>query len=402
MTARAVSTTLLLALFATSAPARAPRVSDDLIYRPVSISLIPPISTNWLSARRVKSNLSLNLVGGRLGRLEGVELGALYNSVREDIIGVQAAFGGNACGGSVTGAQLGFGASVADGAVRGIQCAFGATFAGSGLSGVQLAFGAAVSDGRVAGLQSAFGATVADGDITGAQICTGVNVTGGDLHGAQLGSANICSGQSVLQLGFLNAAGRSRLAQLGFVNIADRVEGIQVGFVNIAERSDWSFGFISVAKDGRFDFCLETGDAPLGAVALKAGTRRVYNVFTLGYTPADSAHLFTGIGIGIHFSLNRFFIDCDITTQSAFSGPKWFSANSNFGMLTRIRPTVGYRLTPWLALAAGPSIAHWRSDDEDGSAVALYDLPLWTGAAPYRRLWPGFTIGLQVTPGVAE
>ncbi len=393
---------LLLLVFAAPAPARAPRAGDEFIYRPVSISLIPPVSTNWLSARRVKSNLSLNLVGGRLGRLEGVELGALYNSVREDIIGVQAAFGGNACGGSVTGAQLGFGASVADGAVRGAQCAFGAVFAGSGLSGVQLAFGAAVSDGRVAGLQSAFGATVADGDLTGAQLCTGVNVTGGDLRGAQLGSANICAGQSVLQLGFLNAAGRTRLAQLGFVNIADRVDGIQVGFVNIAERSDWSFGFISVAENGRFDFCIETGDAPLGAVALKAGTRRVYNVFTLGYTPADSARLFTGIGIGVHFPFDRFFIDCDITTHSVFRGPKWFSAGSDFGVLARVRPAVGYRLTRWLALAAGPSLALWRSDDEDGSAVALYELPLWTGTAPYRRAWPGFTIGLQVTPGATE
>lgn len=402
MTARAVSTTLFLALLATSAPARAPRVSDDFVYRPVSISLIPPISTNWLLARRVKSNLSLNLFGGRLGRLEGVELGGLYNSVRLDVIGLQAALGGNACGGSVTGAQLGLGASVADGAVRGVQCAFGATFAGSGLSGAQFAFGAAITDGRVAGLQSAFGAAVADGDVTGVQLCTGVNVADGDLGGAQLGSANICAGQSVLQLGFLNVTDRNRLAQLGFVNIAKRVDGVQLGFVNIADRSDWSFGIISVAEDGRFDFCLEMADAPLGAVALKAGTRRVYNVFTLGCTPADSARLFTGIGIGVHFPLNRFFIDCDITAQSAFSGPKWFSTGSHYGLLTRIRPAVGYRLTPWLALTAGPNLAWWRSNDEDGSAVALYDLPLWTGTAPYRRLWPGFTIGLQVTPGVAE
>ncbi|MFO7649966.1 MAG: hypothetical protein R6X13_01300 [bacterium] len=357
-----------------------------LIYRPVSVSLIPPVSTNWLSAGRVRSNFSLNILGGRLGALEGVELGGLFNSVRYGVTGFQSAFGANACGGSLRGVQAAFGASVAGGSVHGAQVAFGATIAG----------------GDLTGLQAAFGACVAGGDVTGAQVASGVNVCGGSLRGVQLGPANICEGEAIAQLGFVNAAGRNRFAQLGFVNIADRSDGVQLGFVNIAGQSDWSFGFVSIADEGRFDVCVEASDAPLAAIALKAGTRRVYNVFTVGYTPADSARLFAGIGIGVHFPFDRLFVDVDVTTQSVFFGPDWFAETSGFGLLTRIRPTVGYRLTRWLAVTAGPNLAWWTSDDVDGSSVTLYDLPLAESVAPYRRLWPGFTVGLQLTPGAAE
>lgn len=357
-----------------------------LIHRPVSVSLIPPLSTNWLSARRVESNFSVNILGGRLGALAGVELGGVFNSVRYGVTGFQAAFGANACGGSLRGVQAAFGASVAGGSVRGAQAAFGAAIAG----------------GDLAGVQAAFGACVAGGDVTGAQVASGVNVCGGGLRGLQLGPANICAGQAIAQLGFVNAAGRNRFAQLGFVNIAGRSDGVQLGLVNIAGQSDWSFGFVSIADEGRFDFCVEASEAPLAAIALKAGTRRVYNVFTVGCTPADSARLFAGIGIGVHFPFNRLFVDVDVTAQSVFFGPGWFAENAGFGLLTRIRPTAGYRITDWLAVTAGPNLAFWSSDDVDGASVALYDLPLAESVAPYRRLWPGFTVGLQLTPEAAE
>jgi hypothetical protein len=356
-----------------------------LVHRPVSVSLIPPLSTNWLSARRVESNFSLNVLGGRLGALEGVELGGVFNSVRYGVAGLQLAFGANACGGDLAG----------------VQAAFGACVAGGDVTGAQLAFGAAIAGGRLSGVQAAFGACVAGGDVTGAQVASGVNVCGGNLRGCQLGPVNVCEERSFLQLGFVNAAGRNRFAQLGFVNIADRSDGVQLGFVNVADDADWSFGLVSIAGDGRFDICLEAADAPLVSAALKAGTRRVYNVFTVGYTPRDSARLAAGLGIGVHFPLDRLFVDVDVTTQSVFAGPDWFAETASFGLLTRIRPTLGFRLTDWLAVTAGPNLAWWFSDDEDGSRVPLYDLPLAAGVAPWRRTWPGFTVGLQLSPEAA-
>lgn len=360
--------------------------SPELVHRPVSVSLVPPLSTNWLEAGSVRSNLSVNILGGRLGMLEGVELGGLFNSVRYRVTGAQAAFGASTCGGDVNGAQLAFGAAVAGGTVRGAQLAFGAAVAGEDLYGAQLAFGAAVA-GR---------------DVNGVQLSSGVNSCGRDLTGAQFGSVNICEGRNLAQVGFVNIAGTDRFAQLGFVNVADRVAGVQLGFVNIADESDWSFGFVSIAQRGRFDVCLEASEAPLGALSLKAGTRRVYNVFTLGWAPGDSARLAAGLGIGLHFPADRWFFDVDATVQSVFTGPEWFGEGSSFGVLTRLRPTAGFRFARWLAVYAGPNLAAWRSDDEDGSRVPLYDLPLATGAEPYYRLWPGFTVGLQVSPDAAR
>jgi hypothetical protein len=60
-------------------------------YRPVSIAFVPGFSTNGPESRNVSSNFSLNILGGRLGRLQGAELGGVFNVEENEAVGFQAA-----------------------------------------------------------------------------------------------------------------------------------------------------------------------------------------------------------------------------------------------------------------------------------------------------------------------
>lgn len=224
-------------------------------HHPVTLSFFPPISTNGCLGPEVKSNFALNIIGGHLGALEGLELGGLFNFERYHVTGVQVAGGYNRAGGDLTGLQLGA-----------LNCVRGDAY------GLQLgAFNRAVGDQRFAQVGAGnlgHGSAITQlggfnfaGDWTaftlggvnwacgrsglqlgawnwaragvGAAQVGGFNITGGCVP-FQLGALNGAGGNSALQLGGFNLGGADNCVELGGVNILRGVSGFQLGAVNLA------------------------------------------------------------------------------------------------------------------------------------------------------------------------
>jgi uncharacterized protein YjbI with pentapeptide repeats len=353
-------------------------------YRPVSIAFVPGFSTNGPDSREVSSNFSLNIIGGNLGQLHGVELGSVFNLEEDDVLGFQAAGAANVLGGS-------FG---------GLQQAGAVNIVGNEFAGAQMAGAANVVGGDFVGAQMAGAVNIVGNGFAGAQLAGAVNVAGQDLAGVQLaGAANIATERfRGLQLsGAVNVAEEFSGAQIGVVNIVGMGRGLQLGVVNIAEEMDVPIGLVSIVESGQFHVNAWASEFSLANIGIKMGSRTIYNVFMFGCQPGgDSTRLLAGLGIGGHIALNRFFVDIDAVGHSVGRGPEWLEAGG-LRLLSSLRLTGGWQLTDMLALTAGPSLNVWVSDREDGSAIPLYDLPLFHHEGDVNvRIWPGFTIGLQL------
>jgi hypothetical protein len=353
-------------------------------YRPVSISFVPGFSTNGPEWESVSSDFSLNIIGGGIGRVHGVELGGVFDIDADEVVGYQAAGVFNIVGGGFYGLQQSGVFNIVD----------------QNFTGVQMAGVFNIVDNTFSGAQMGSVINVVDEDVTGAQLAGVVNVAGSRCVGTQVaGVVNVAAGQmSGLQLaGVVNAADEFSGAQVGLVNIAGSGRGLQLGLVNIAEDMDVPIGLVSIVKNGMFHANVwATEFAPVN-VGIKTGSNIIYNVFMVGWRPdGESTRVYGGLGIGGHIPINRFFVDVDLLSHGVFSGPDWFPEGGS-DLLSSLRLTGGWQVTRRLAVTAGPTLNVWVSDHEDGSRVPFYDAPLykWDGSE-HVRVWPGFSVGLQL------
>lgn len=376
---------LRLAVVLVLAVASAAAAADGrFTYRPVSVTFVPGFSTNGAEWRTVSSNFSLNIIGGSIGQVHGVELGGVFNVDEEDVFGYQAAGVFNVQGGWFDGVQQ-----------AGVFNIVGDQFNGAQMAGVLNVVGEEFWGGQAAGVANVVGER-----LHGAQIAGVGNVAGSGCVGTQVaGVVNVCGERlSGLQLsGVLNVADEFSGAQVGLVNVTDSGSGLQLGLVNIADDVDVPIGLVSIVKHGMFHVNVwATEFAPVN-VGIKTGSRTIYNVFMVGWHPGgDSTRSFGGLGIGGHIPLNRFFVDVDLLSHGVWTGPRW-KEDIDSDLLSSLRFTGGWQVTDRLAITAGPTLNVWVSDREDGSQVPFYDAPLykWDGSE-HVRIWPGFSVGLQL------
>jgi hypothetical protein len=353
-------------------------------YRPVSIAFVPGFSTNGPTSRNVSSSLSLNIIGGSIGRVRGVELGGVFNIDEDEVLGYQAGGVFNIAGGGFGGLQQAGVFNIVGGDVGGVQQAGVFNIVDNGFIGAQMAGVVNVVGGGFAGAQMAGVANVVDDEFAGAQLAGVVNVAGGQASGAQLA-------------GVVNVADEFSGAQIGLVNIAGQSHGLQLGLVNIADDADVPIGLVSIVENGMFHANVWASEFSPVNVGIKTGSNIIYNVFMLGIRPnGESTRVFGGIGLGGHIPLNRFFVDVDLLSHGAYAGPDW-NPEGGSDLLSSLRLTGGWQVIDKLAITAGPTLNVWVSEREDGSAVPFYDAFLyqWHGSE-HVRIWPGFTVGLQM------
>jgi hypothetical protein len=87
------------------APAPSTPPSDDEGEVPVSIGVVYPLATN-ANRPNVGSNADLSVIYGRVGRVEGAQLGGVVGHASRGVEGVQIGGVGTIADGSVSGAQL--------------------------------------------------------------------------------------------------------------------------------------------------------------------------------------------------------------------------------------------------------------------------------------------------------
>ncbi|MBM3315670.1 hypothetical protein FJY71_07545 [candidate division WOR-3 bacterium] len=349
-------TRILAVVAALAAAAPAARYVE----RPFTLSFFPPLSTNGMEAGRVSTHFSLSIIGGYVGRLDGVELASVFSVERDDSRGFQASGVFNTVLGRFDGVQLAGVANLVGGPLDGVQAA--TVNAARSLQGVQLGT---------------------------------VNLAGG-CRGIQLGTVDIVGEAEGLQLGVVNVAGEVDGFQLGTVNVAGEMRGFQLGTVNVCGELDGeALGVVSIVGDGQFRFAAWADEvAPLN-LGVKFGSKRIYNLYGVGVKPGgDPPRWLSYAGLGWHQPLERFFVEADAMLASAvhFDGdPDWES-----NLLSRLRVAGGWRATPWLGVFAGPTLAVFVGED-DGSSWPMYDAPILAARSgdSYVRVWPGFVAGVQ-------
>jgi len=314
-------------------------LSSALVRRPVSVSFVPPLSTNGVDGPSTVSELSFNVIGGVLAEVHGLELGGVFSIARLNSSGCRLAGAVNVSGGSM----------------RGFVAA-PVNVVGAGMRGVQVGCVNVAADVNP-GVQ--VGSVNITGDVDGVQVGN-VNI-GRNVWGAKVGNVNIADGANGLLFGNVNISGDLRGAGIGNVNISRSCRGFLLGNVNICPHLEGeALGNVSIIGNGYqvlSAWADETGVPQLGA---KLGSRRIYNVFGIGAAPfaEDGMRWVFGYGLGVHSSLtSRLFLDVDAAAYAATESGGVLGWSFDKDLHVKLRPQLGFFLIRRLSVVAGPTLS---------------------------------------------
>ncbi|MBI3143076.1 MAG: hypothetical protein HYZ16_09630 [Bacteroidetes bacterium] len=360
--------------------------ADSMLQRPGQITFFFPLGTNGLEAPNCVNTVSINLISGYQGGLDGVEMAGFSNHLRSHMRGAQLAGFANTVGGNVYGAQLSGFANLAVGNTSGLQAAGFANISAGETKAWQAAGFANLAADGLWGVQGAGFANIAVGPVQGAQISGFANVATGRTAGYQAaGFANVVTdtllGGQIS--GFANVARLVKGHQVsGFINVAQRVDGLQLGIVNISDTigSGMAIGLINLSAKGYKAMEIKTHENLFVTAALKTGTTKFYNVFTLGMRPTKEALLFSyGYGVGTKLPLGkRLALDIEANSHQIVEN-HW--RYDHFLMLNKLELSVSAKLMPQIELFVGPTFNQlWWWEHRSGEhpyAREIIKVPSW-------------------------
>ncbi len=329
-------------------------------HRFLNLAFSPFLETNDLVAGfggSVANNISFGLVGARSSEVKGLGLGGAMHWIDGALSGAQLSGAFNLTRGATDGAQLTGGLNIA---------------------------------GQLVGTQLAGGANISSGPMRGAQFAGGFNYAAA-IAGVQGAPVNVAGSGSGAQLGVINIGGDVDGAQIGVLNIGSRVRGLQLGVLNLGgEVTGASVGLLSLVGNGQFHAEAWGSDVSLTNVGVKVGSRRVYTVFTAGLRPdAETQKWSLGIGFGVHFPIERWFVDVDAVHHNLFEGGSFITR----GNLAQLRAQAGFQIAPRFAVIGGPTLN--VSFEQNGDAAPeLSRMP--TRAWGSTLVWPGFQLGVRI------
>ncbi len=384
-----------LSTYAPSLEALAAAAEREDANRLAQVSLLPFLGTNLARSRELTNNLSLNLLWGTNGGVDGLEIGGLGNSVRDDMHGLQLAGLANTAGGNATGTQLAGLFNLVEGDVAGLQAA-GLFNIGSQTRAVQLA-----------GLFN-----IAEQDLTGAQAAGLFNISNGHTEGVQIaGLFNASSGAAKSQAALLfNRAEDVDWGQVSLLcNKARRVEGFQLGFINVADTvRGVPVGLINIVRKGYNVVEFSASDAFYGNLGFKFGAHRLYNILHVGvrwddipgraeHTTAVSWALGYGLGTallaGKRWLFNLEAVAMHINEEEGWTRP--------LNLLGQFRATADLRIGRHVHFFAGPVynlLFSRRNEAETGeyhSNIPPYTLYQERTGGLTTSMWVGFSGGMR-------
>jgi len=323
-------------------------IAQDLIPVELGIDLVPTVGTSAALMGTDRRSLSLSLLGGYAGAVDGVELSMGVNIDRYTLDGLQLA---------------------------GV-----ANLVGVGAEGIQGASVLNLVGGSVDGIQVSGGVNLVGGMVDGVQVATAGNVVGGSVDGIQVS-------------GGVNLAAGIEGVQLAPVNLAGDVAGVQIGVVNIARTSDLSLGVVNVILEGRTHLDVTVDELGLGTVALKHGGAGFHYIYSLGLRPGAQGAWMPALGLGGHREWRRVFMDTEVV-----SGPlieHWEPLGLR--LRTTGRLIGGLTLTERIAVIAGPSYSVLLTEScgpqHQGSGAHV----LSAEASPVSAQgWPGVVVGIEL------
>lgn len=218
-------------------------ISDNLSIhdnRDIQVSLVPFIGTNRKLSGSMDNSISINIIAGYSGGVNGFEIGGLVNITRRDVNGSQIAGFANLVGGNTNPFQMAGMFNLNGGSVTGTQIAGMSNVVLDTLNGIQLAGFNNTLHGYMNGVQLSGFNNVTTQNVDGIQLTGFANVAVKDVELGQVaGFANYCDNVNGGQAaGFVNIAkGVVNWGQIaGFANYGNSVKGLQLaGFANYSK-----------------------------------------------------------------------------------------------------------------------------------------------------------------------
>ncbi|MBK8338829.1 MAG: hypothetical protein IPK99_01875 [Flavobacteriales bacterium] len=392
----------------------------------IQLSLVPTVGTSGKLSGATTSRISLNIVAGYVGGVNGFEAGGAVNMVRRDVRGVQMAGAANLVGGHTKGLQL---AGAINHTMRSLN---GAQIGGLGnvvwdtLSGMQLAGALNVVKGGMQGTQIGPGRSPHAfvrwnpglwWDQRGPRRCAqSPDQRSGELwqerkqhavllrNQCGLGRRGRRTGRLPRELCAHSERGTGGLRHQRCIGGGTRGRGGAergpkvcrgAGGTGESERHHlWQqCGLLSIALRGYHRVDLHVTEVLPLTIAARTGTHRFYNLFT--YSPAVDSSGRWGFGYGS---------GTEVGYRGRHRGNiEWFAEHVNeqvewidaINIVGRISLTYGYVIKRRLIISAGPSFnvlfTDWR-DAETGayrSGIAPTPLRGNPGCPPAERLGGG-------------
>lgn len=294
---------------------------QDTLYKPVSLSLYPGLSTYGNLSGNIIYNMAFNFVGYNRG-IHGTEIAVFSNINKENVTGVQLAGLSNYTGGRVDGLQAAGIFNKISGSLEGMQMAGISNVNLDNIDGGQFAGISNHVSKEMVGLQMA-GIYNQAQSMNGGQFAGIMNIInkGEGIQAAGIG--NISKSVNGVQVaGIFNVVDTLEGTQIsGILNIAKVIKGHQIGLVNVADSvSGIPIGLINFIKNGYKRIEVSTDELfPLN-LSLKTGVRHFYSILTAGMQTDvfDNESSFYTFGFGIGSSLrlgNKLNIDFDVINK---------------------------------------------------------------------------------------
>jgi hypothetical protein len=391
---------------------------------PIQVSFLPPMSTNGADNQHTVNELSINILAGYSGGLNGVEVGSLANVENGNVNGVQVSGFANVVHGNLEGVQAAGFMNVQKGKMEAVQLSGFMNISGSDSSngfqaagfsnlhqgdllGGQVSGFMNVNRGYVIGPQISGFLNVAEGPVSGAQVAGLINVNKGNFRGGQVaGFLNVSRRVVGTQVaGFMNIAKKEVYGTQvsGFLNSSKKVNGAQIGILNFADSvSGPQIGLFSFSRRGFRRLEVFGAEAIQSNIAFRMGSRSFHNLFLFGINPLEKNPRWSyGYGFASEFQTGKkTLVNLDLVCNQIIENEPL--KNQNLNLLNQIKLHFGWQLGKRTALFAGPSlnVAVSRVKNQETGAIGTDLIPDWAffdqTEGPTRvAIWAGFNAGVR-------
>ncbi|MBN2890238.1 MAG: hypothetical protein JXL97_00085 [Bacteroidales bacterium] len=387
--------------------------------RAFQISFLPGISSNLSKFGVLKNKVSVNVLIGYTRGVEGFEMAGLMNFDKEDVEFVQLAGLSNMVGGNVRGLQIGGIANAVLGDVNACQLGGISNFvkgdfdgfqAGGILNmnigntkGVQIGGISNFNIGTVDGIQAGGITNIVWNNFTGTQIGGILNLVKGTVDGIQIagilnGATNDVTGGQIS--GILNVSKSSNFQISGILNTTLNNKGIQIAPFNYADTSSGvSIGFFSFVRKGYNNVIISANEIYYLNLSAHFGTEKFYNIFNIGYQPANEVIWGLGYGFGHKFRFNDWAkLDLELMAKTLNYNTKW---NEDWFPYYKLSTVFDFKIKKTISLYLGPSINLyvWNKNINQESLDYLartmsYQLFQYESSNLLTKSWIGFYIGI--------
>ncbi len=392
------------------------------------VSFLPKVGTNWMSSGVVSNSLSLNVLGGYNGNLNGVEIGGLVNIlnqnatgtqiaglaniVTENVTGAQIAGLLNKNGGRVIGAQISGLASLVSGKISGAQISGLLNSVTDTVTGIQIGGLANITKKEIRGLQIAGTMNINRENVSGVQVAGIANILATKTTGLQIGGllnnqksfsgvqisgiANIVSenshGAQITGLFNWNKSNLNGIQVSGFTNLADTLRGVQItGFynktkvnkgvqisiVNVADEADGvAIGLFNYIKKGYRTLEVSANEMFFSNLTFKMGSQHFYNIYKVSFQPTETQVYAVGLGFGTNISLSqKLSVSFDATTSIFSEKIQKLNENTN----NRLDVTLNFQPKERIYFTLGPSFnVNIFSEDDTKSNFSSLISPFYS------------------------